>query len=173
LDVYLNANAYTLLDTVNSFIATRTAGKKVSISTAGIAHFPSAAVKVSLFWQNVGSVFALLMIISLLLPLSNVIKVLVEEKETKMRESMMMMALRSDTLWLSWIMHFMLLFLPLSIILALASRQLFTYSNPMYIFFYFMVFFISSTSYGIFISTMFSKSRTGKNIILFHDFMKL
>jgi ATP-binding cassette, subfamily A (ABC1), member 3 len=105
-----------------------------------------------------------LMIISLLLPLSNVIKVLVEEKETKMRESMMMMALRSDSLWLTWIMHFMLLFLPLSIILTLASRQLFTYSNPAYIFIYFMVFFISSTSYGIFISTLFSKSRTGKTM---------
>ena len=100
------------------------------------------------------------MIISLLLPLSNVIKALVQEKETKMREGMLMMALRGDALWVTWILNFMALFLPLSILLTLSSRQLFQYSDSQYIFYYFMTFFISTTSYGILVSSLFSKSRT-------------
>ena len=100
------------------------------------------------------------MIISLLLPLSNVIKALVQEKETKMREGMLMMALRGDALWVTWILNFMALFLPLSILLTISSNQLFQYSSSQYIFFYFMTFFISTTSYGVLVSSFFSKSRT-------------
>jgi hypothetical protein len=85
---------------------------------------------------------------------------LVQEKETKMREGMMMMALRGDALWLSWVLNFMALFLPLSILLTVASSQLFQYSDRAYVFYYFMTFFIASMSYGILISSIFSKSRT-------------
>ena len=37
------------------------------------------------------------------------------EKETKLKEGMMMMGLRGDVHYWSWIFHFMCLFLPLSI----------------------------------------------------------
>ena len=67
-----------------------------------MANFPGQFVKLSTFWNSVGYVFSLLMIVSLLLPLANVIKSLVEEKETRMRETMYMMGLRSDALWLAW-----------------------------------------------------------------------
>jgi ATP-binding cassette, subfamily A (ABC1), member 3 len=173
LSGYLNLGAYTIFDSVNSFIATSTLCTTtkntnedcpfidpVSINTLGTAEFPNVATLTQGFWSVVGFIFALLIIISLLLPLANVIKSLVQEKETKLREGMMMMSLRSDVLWLTWIMHFMLLFLPLSIILTLAGRGLFTYSSPAYIFIYFLVFFISATSYAILVSNFFSNSRT-------------
>ena len=169
LSGYLNLGTYTIFDTVNSFIATSTVCKttknclysdRVNINTLGTADFPNVATTTQGFWSVIGFIFALLIIISLLLPLANVIKSLVQEKETKLREGMMMMSLRSDVLWLTWIMHFMLLFLPLSIILTLAGKGLFTYSSPTYIFIYFMVFFISATSYAILISNFFSNSRT-------------
>ena len=168
LAAYLKLGIYTIFDTVNSFIATNTrcqstgclAGDRVKIDTLGTSNFPNVATLTQGFWSVVGFTFALLIIISLLLPLANVIKSLVQEKETKIREGMMMMSLRSDVLWITWIMHFMLLFLPLSIILTLAGRSLFSYSSPVYIFIYFLVFFISATSYAILISNFFSNSRT-------------
>ena len=173
LSGYLNLGVYTIFDSVNSFIATSTLctttkntnencilSDPVSINTLGTADFPNVATLSQGFWSLVGFLFALLIIISLLLPLANVIKSLVQEKETKLREGMMMMSLRSDVLWLTWIMHFMLLFLPLSIILTLAGRALFEYSSPAYIFIYFLVFFISATSYAILVSNFFSNSRT-------------
>ena len=169
LNSYLRLGVYTIFDTVNSFIATSTLcqssgncryADNVSIRTMGTAEFPNPENLTQGFWTAVGFVFALLIIISLLLPLSNVIKVLVQEKETKLREGMMMMSLRSDVLWLTWIMHFMCLFLPLSILLTLASKALFIYSSQSYIFTYFIVFFISATSYAILVSNFFSNSRT-------------
>lgn len=169
LKAYLQLGVYTIFDTVNSFIATNTVcqstgncqyADNVKINTIGTADFPNVSSLSQGFWSAVGFVFALLIIISLLLPLSNVIKVLVQEKETKLREGMMMMSLRSDVLWITWIMHFMCLFLPLSIILTIASRGLFKYSSPVYIFIYFLVFFISASSYAILVSNFFSNSRT-------------
>jgi hypothetical protein len=167
---------FTLMDSVHTFIASATACPAyssgtatgagsfagcnvVNLKTAGLAHFPNPKITDSGFWGSVGYLFALLMIIALLLPLANVIKSLVQEKETKMREGMMMMALRGDALWLSWLLHFMSLFVPLSIILALAGKGLFQYSDGIWIFCYFMVFFISATSYAILVAACFSKVR--------------
>jgi len=179
---FAQVGVYALMDAVHSFAATQAACAAapagaacppVVVHTAGVAYFPNPKITDSGFWGGIGFLFALLMIIALLLPLSNVIKALVQEKETKMREGMLMMALRGDALWLSWVMHFLALFLPLSILLTVAGGQLFQYSNPFYIWCYFMVFFISSMSYGILISAVFSKSRTAAiigNLVFFMGF---
>jgi hypothetical protein len=88
------------------------------------------------------------------------IKVLVTEKETKLREGMLMMAMRSDALWASWIFNFTCLLFPLAILLTFAGSGLFQYSGKFFVFIYFFVFLMASMSYSIFISTFFSKSRT-------------
>jgi hypothetical protein len=85
---------------------------------------------------------------------------LVEEKETRMRETMYMMGLRSDALWLSWAVHFLALWVPLSLLLTACSRQLFTFSEPGYVLLYFLVFFVSTTAYGVLVATVFNQSRT-------------
>eukprot|EP01038_Epipyxis_sp_PR26KG_P008312 gene8312-11246_t len=166
-EAYLKSGYIVLTDLVNSYIASETclrSGKcssnsdSITIAAEGVVRFPSARSLVNGFWSLVGSTFALLMILALLYPLANVIRSLVQEKESKLREGMSMMAMRGDALWLSWIFHFLCLFLPLSIILTIAGSSLFTYSNGTYIFFYFFVFFISSTSYCILVSTFFNRS---------------
>lgn len=166
---YLRAGTFALMDFVNSFIATMTCRDSnkcstqdiVSLTTEGVVDFPNPDNQGNGFWGSIGAVFAIFMIIALLYPFANVIKELVTEKETKIREGMLMMALRNDALWVSWIFHFMCLFLPLSIILALAGSSLFSYSRGgPYIWFYFITFFISATSYCVLISNFFSKART-------------
>jgi hypothetical protein len=169
LEAYVNANYFSLVDTVNTFIASRTCELTSSCEpnteninlrmNNGIA-FPNQYAETTGFWGAIGATFALLMIISLLYPLSNVIKSLVEEKESKLREGMYMMALRGDSLYSSWIVNFLALFLPLSLLLTLFSGNLFKYSDRSLIFLYFLTFFLSSTAYCIFISTFFSKART-------------
>ena len=87
-------------DLVNSYIATTTCKSKgtctgeVDIVTIGAIDYPADKVTVSLFWLNLGYIFALLVILSLLYPIANIIRSLVQEKETRIKESMMMMALR-------------------------------------------------------------------------------
>ena len=78
-----------------------------------------------------------------------------------MREGMMMMALTGEALWISWILHFFLLLLSLSILLTLASSILFSYSTSNYIFMYYFFFLMSSMPFCILISNFFSRARTG------------
>lgn len=176
VQTYNQMGYFTLTDFVNSFIASETcwstgkcpspspsgntAAGYISINTMGAVAFPNPKSQTNGFWGAIGFVFALLMIISLLYPLSNVIKSLVQEKESKLREGMLMMAMREDALWVSWLFNFFCLFLPLSIILTIVGKGLFVYSQPVFIWFYFFLFFMSATSYCVCMSMFFSKSRT-------------
>jgi ABC-type multidrug transport system ATPase subunit len=130
----------------------------------GALDFPNLRSETDGFWEGLGDFFPLLMIISLLFPLSNAIKSLVVEKETRMREGYMIMSLRGDVYWITWIINFFALFLPLSIILTIVGENLFTFSDAVFIFFYFFLFFMASMSYCILISVFFSKSKSASII---------
>lgn len=168
LETYLSFNYFTLSDSVNSFINTmacRNVGlcnstESVEVHVAGAADFPNVKELISGFWGQIGDFFALLMIIALLYPLSNNIKSLVVEKETRVREGFMIMSLRGDALWASWMIHFLALVIPLAIALTIIGTLLFIYSDVIYIFLYFFMFLLASTSYTILISVMFSKSKS-------------
>eukprot|EP01041_Mallomonas_annulata_P007150 gene7150-14563_t len=167
-EMFTDIGYFALTDLMNSYISTRTcqtAGKcdsssVVEVTTNGVINFPNESVVTLGFWSLVGFIFGLLMILALLYPIANVIKALVQEKETKIREGMMMMSLRSDVLWLSWWLHNLFLFIPLAIILTIIGTSVFVSSNPGIIFIYFLLFFTASISYSIFISTIFSTSRS-------------
>lgn len=159
---------YGLQNAVNSYVATFTCrlsstcsnSESVHVKNVGFAFFPNPSTRTNQFWSNLGAIFALLMIIAILYPLANVISSLVREKESKLREGMMMMALRGDALTISWFIHFIALFLPLAILLTIAGSLIFVHSSGIYVFFYFFVFFLSAISYCFFVSTLFNKSRT-------------
>jgi hypothetical protein len=150
------------------------ADDSVTVQTKGIVEFPSPKVTVNGFWGLVGFSFGLVMILAILYPLANVISALVKEKEMKLREGMMMMAVRGDALWFSWIFHFFCLFLPLSVALTVVGQgMLFQYSEGFFIWIYFFVFFMASVSYCILISTIFDRSLTASvigNLVYFAGF---
>lgn len=166
---YLDSGYLALHDIVTSYVATSTCRKTpgkctskqfVESKLSGVADFPNHKYINAGFWAQIGFIFGLLMIIAFCLPIANVIVYLVSEKESKMRETMYMMAMRSDVLWLSWIFHFLCLFFPLAILLSIVGMVLFEYSNILLVFFYFITFFLASISYCIFISTLFNKARS-------------
>ena len=168
LDNYVGSGYLVLGDIANSFITTftcRANGKcgsddqYTSNLYAGVP-FPYPETTVAAFWTYFGSLFGFIMVMVLLFPFSNMIKSLVLEKEHKLREGMQMMSLRGDALWISWWLHFFCLILPLAILCLLASYNLFPESDTSIIFIYYFVFFLSATSYSIFVSTFFSKART-------------
>lgn len=168
MENYIYSGYTTLMDSVNTFIATatcRSSGKcsqseGISLEMDAGVQFPNKYVELSGFWTALGSAFAIVMIISILYPFSNMIYSLVQEKEFKLKEGMLMMALRSDALFTSWLLHFLFLIFPLAIILTIAGSTLFTYSEGIFIFFYWFVFFLSSVSYCFFVSSFFTRSRT-------------
>ena len=169
---YQEAGTITLGNVVNSFIATqvcREAGgcnstETVTLDAVGTAAFPNDELLLEGFWGALGNLFSLLVTIALLYPLSNGVKQLVSEKESKMRQVMMIMSLRTDALFLSWALHFLALFFPLSLVLTLAAKSLFEYSDYGQIFSYFFFFFVSAMSYFGFISVFFSQPKTASII---------
>ena len=168
---YLDADYFSLTDVINTYITKVTCNttntcdaNAASIQTVGVADFPSPASITSGFWSSIGFAFALVMIIGIMYPLANIISDLVREKESKIREGMMMMALHGEALWASWILHFLFLFVPLAIILTIIGTKVFQYSSPIYIFFYFILFFLASISYCVFVSVFFNNARTASII---------
>jgi len=157
-----------LTNEINTFIATKTcvdastctSSETFEYSMKQSNPFPSPAYSTNGFWGALGSIFSLFMIVVLLYPLANVISVLVREKEAKLREGMKMMSLKSEVLWFSWWFNFMCLFVPLSLILTYVGTALFEHSDSFLVFTYFLLFFLSATSYAIFMSTFFTNSRT-------------
>lgn len=168
---YLDSGYFSLTDVVNTYIAAVTcnasstcSASSTRVETLGVADFPSPASVTSGFWADIGFSFALVMIIGVMYPLANIISDLVREKESKIREGMMMMALHGEALWASWILHFLFLFVPLAIILTIIGTKVFQYSSPIYIFFYFILFFLASISYCVFVSVFFNNARTASII---------
>ena len=162
-----------LTNEVNTFIATKACMASTTSTTCNNMNsdvfeysmkqsnpFPSPSYSTTGFWGALGTIFSLLMIVTLLYPLANVISVLVREKEAKLREGMKMMALMPEVLWASWWFNFIALFIPLSVLLTFVGRKLFDFSSPALVFLYFFIFFISATAYAIFIAAFFTNSRT-------------
>jgi ATP-binding cassette subfamily A (ABC1) protein 3 len=168
LQAYAQMGYTSLTDAIGTFIATQTCinvgncstGDVVQMTCQAVANFPSKKANINGFWGQIGFLFALLMIMTLLYPISNVIRALVQEKETKIREGMAMMSMSYGALWLSWLFNFLCLFLPLSILLTIVGQTLFVYSEGIYIFFYFFVFFNSAVSYAILISVLINRTFT-------------
>jgi len=158
----------TLTNEINTFIATKTCVDATACTNSDTFEysmkqsnpFPSPSYSTNGFWGALGSIFSLFMIVVLLYPLANVISVLVREKEAKLREGMKMMSLKSEVLWFSWWFNFMCLFVPLSLILTYVGKSLFEHSDSFLVCTYFLLFFLSATSYAIFMSTFFTNSRT-------------
>jgi len=125
-----------------------------------LANFPYKSYTTSGFWSSIGFLFALFMVLALMYPVTNMIKALVQEKELKLKEGMKMMGLSPVAHVLSWWAHFVIFFLALSILMTAVSRNLFTYSDPSLIFWWYMLFNLSSISFSYFITSFFNSSKT-------------
>lgn len=91
---------------------------------------PHDEMRFSSMPPKVGTMFAILVVISVLYPVSNVISALVKEKELRIKEGLKMMGLTNAAHTASWIFHFVCLFFFTSILMVLASGSLFENRCP-------------------------------------------
>ena len=179
MDSYVFNGLFSLTNYVNSFVSTEacrlqgmcSSSEDVDVRNIGMVHFPNVEIKEDSFWASVGSSFALLMILALLYPISNVIKSLVKEKESRLKEGMLMMSLESSVLAGAWIFHFFLIFCPLAVMLTFAGQGLFEYSDTIFIFLYFLCFFMASMAYSFLVSVLFSRAKSASIVGTFVYFM--
>jgi ATP-binding cassette, subfamily A (ABC1), member 3 len=112
------------------------------------------------FYTSVGFLLGLVMVMSTLYPMSKLTKSIVEEKETKMRELMMIMGLKPWVHSISWFLFGFILFFWIAIsTFFITSTSFLIKSNKVLLFIYFFLFCMSEIQFAFLISVFFSNAK--------------
>ena len=113
------------------------------------------------FMGIVTTVLPLFIIITYIIPVGRMIANTVQEKESRIKEVMMMMGMTNRAYWASWITYYFCLYSVLAGVITLITQvHVFKYSSGGFIFLYFWLFGISCIAFCFLIQTFFSRGRT-------------
>ncbi|GMF14304.1 unnamed protein product [Phytophthora lilii] len=127
-----------------------------------LAPFPIETFLSAPFYEQISSVFPLVFVLAYLYAISRVLVVLIQEKETRSREYLKILGMSESAIILSWYITYLIIFTVSAFLQAIASTAgLFPNSDPVLIFIFFLLFSLSVLAFGFFMSTLFSRSRTG------------
>lgn len=101
-----------------------------------------------------------MIVVSYIVPVCRMISLIVQEKEYKIKEIMMIMGLSNKAYWLSVITYYFSLYTVVAAVAGLLAPVTFRFSDPGLIFLLFWVYGISCMSYSILVSVFFSKTRS-------------
>jgi len=135
-----------------------------------MAQFPTPKHISRPFYLKIKDVFGLDLVLTFLWPISRLIRGIVHEKETRVREGMRMMGLRYAALYWSWFITYACIFtITSTCITAITHVSLFSASAPELVFMYFFLFGLSVISYCFMISVLFSRAKTAATagVVLF------
>jgi ATP-binding cassette subfamily A (ABC1) protein 3 len=96
---------------------------------------------------------------------------LVAEKESKIKEGMKMMSLGNGALICSWIIHFGTTFWVIVLGITALSSQLFIFSDSGVVFLYFFLFMNSTMAFCYWVSSLFSRAKTAAIVGVMAYFM--
>jgi len=122
--IYQNGFLF-LQQTVDSFILSKeAAAASVAAPTPPLLWsmpFPTKAYRIDTFNTLVGVFLGLLYCLAYLLPLARTVKLMVNEKETRVAEGMQIMGLSSVGLWLSWFITYALVYFVTAVLITVCS----------------------------------------------------
>lgn len=172
---YYTSGFLSLQNAVNSYVFKLAPNRsEVDILSKKImwgAPFPVAAHSRNRFYKAVGPMLGLLMCLTTLYPLGMLVKALVEEKETRAKETMYIMGLKSWVFSISWATTYLVVFLLISLsVTLLLSLTVFPRSDLSLLLLLFFLFTTSLTSFGFFLSVFFSKAKLAAIVAPFVHF---
>jgi ATP-binding cassette subfamily A (ABC1) protein 3 len=125
-----------------------------------MAPFPTPAFHNNAFYSFVSNVFALIFVLSFFVPAFFLIRGIVVEKETKLREGMRMMGMMDAPLILAWYLTYGIMFFFIALaVTATVKNSFFSLSDGTLLFLFFWAFGWSSTALCFLLSTFFSRSK--------------
>ena len=105
------------------------------------------------------------MVLSLLVPVANIVKSVVLEKEERIKAGMLMMAMSRSAFYCSYLATYLVSNCILALLLTLASAAgLFVYSNFVLIFLYYFLFLMAAFAFCFFLSSFFNRARVAQII---------
>lgn len=130
-----------------------------------LSRFPYPAFIYDVFILAIQNQLPLLLVLSFTYTSLNIVRAVVQEKERKLKEYMRMMGLSN---WLHWSAWFLMFFLFISISVVFVTVLLcvkvspygsvLTYSDPTLVFFFLLVFAVSTINFSFMISVFFSRA---------------
>ncbi|EAS01530.2 ABC transporter family protein (macronuclear) [Tetrahymena thermophila SB210] len=106
--------------------------------------------------------FAPFVVLPLILSYLRLTQSILTEKEKKIREVMKIQGMKTSSFYLSWIIHYLVIFTVISLLQALALKiTVFKQSNYFFLFIWFWLFCISLIFQSIFMTSFFTKARQG------------
>lgn len=95
-----------------------------------------------------------------LYPTSRTIKVLVEEKESRMKETLYILGVRPWAHWLSWLLTLLLLFFVICVLVThTLSSNVLLHSNPAYLFTFIWFFSTATIGFCFVVAAFFSRAK--------------
>lgn len=127
---------------------------------AAVAPFPTSSYRNDDFYSFVQSVFALVFVLSFFFPSFFLIRGMVVEKETKIREGMRMMGGSDSALFWAWYTTYGLIFLVIAIFIAgITAGTFFGHSDGGLLLLYFLLFGLTAMALCYLLSAFFSKAK--------------
>ena len=122
--------------------------------------FPTSAYKESPFYDAAKNVFALFFLFAFMYPAFVLIRSIVAEKETRVREGMRMMGMGEISLFGAWYITYIIIFTAVAVLVVIVTgSNIFGRSDFFLMFLVFWLFGISSVALCFLISAFFSRSK--------------
>ncbi|XP_036594650.1 ATP-binding cassette sub-family A member 3-like [Trichosurus vulpecula] len=145
--------------------APEAANKLFDKITLTLRRFPYPAFIKDPFLNVVQFTMPLLLVLAFTFTVLNIIRIIVNEKERKLKEYMRMMGLSNWLHWLTWFLLFLVFFFITVFLVTVLfcikvkdDTAVLTKSDPVLIFFFLMCFATASISFGFMVSTFFGKA---------------
>jgi len=149
---------------IDEFVLSLSSGRPVHV-VASYGLFPTAAFKMDEFKLVIASTLGIFYMLAYILPVSRMIRVLVLEKELRIKEGLQMMGLTSFSYAASHYITMVIQILVTSgLMIAVTATNVFKYSDSGLIFLYFTAFGIAIISLCFLLSTFFSRSKTAATL---------
>ena len=160
---YLYSGFSTLQQSIDEFIFSRY-GQTTKV-TASVSPMPTSAFVTDSFQAVIKSTLAIFYMLSFLYPVSRIIRAIVLDKETRIKESMKIMGLSDTVYGLSWFLTIFIQMTFISILITLVtSTSIYEYSNKFIVFLFFELFSISIINLCFLLTTLFNRSKVASLI---------
>jgi hypothetical protein len=155
---YFLSGYLTLQRTINEFIMSES-GCELDVDPFFSMPMPTAAYEQNLFFLHVGYLLGLVLVMAFLYPTSRLIQSLVEERETRMKETLLILGVRPWAHTLSWLFTSSMTFLFITFFMTVTLRHILTHTSFFLIWFWIGMFSMSAMSFCFFVAAFFSKAK--------------
>lgn len=153
-----------LQKSVDEFILSKAAGERMYLNVS-MGLFPEQAYRTDQFQEIIASTLGIFYMLAFLYPVSRAVRVLVSEKEGRMKEALRMMGLPDLIYHGSWFITFQLQWIVTNVlILLVVNNSVFRYSNNWLVFLWLEAVALAVMAFCFLISTFFSRSRTAATL---------